>query len=74
MVCFNNLDEMRAFLERAGIIIEVPKTDKHYLIIGAYTGTPIGCTSDVIDALFEEPEASFVEVAYDLCPIHNGEE
>ena len=72
-VCFQNFSEMQSFLEQAGIKIKYPRSDKHFIIIGHYTGRPIGCTSDRLSILFEEPEATFQEVEYDACPIHNSE-
>lgn len=69
MVSFNNLDEMKAFIERAGGTIVIPDDEKHYLIIGAYIQKPIGCTWDRLDVLFEEPEATFEEIDPDQCPV-----
>lgn len=49
-----------------------PVPDRHYLIIGGYTGQPIGCTwgeSGKLDVLEEEARATFREIPKEQCPI-----
>ena len=49
----------------------------HYLIIGAGTGQPIGCTNGEFGkegVLCEEPqETSFIKIKRSKCPICKGE-
>lgn len=47
----------------------------HYLIIGAYSKKPIGCTcgnSGKKDVLEEEPGSTFIKVQRRKCPICKG--
>lgn len=48
----------------------------HYLIIGKYSGDPIGCTcgkGDHENVLAEEPGSTFKRVRRQDCPICNGD-
>lgn len=48
----------------------------HYIIIGAYSKKPIGCTcgcSGKRDVLAEEPGCTFKRVSQKRCPICKGE-
>lgn len=52
------------------------KFSPHYLIIGAYSKKPIGCTcgqSGKNDVLAEEPGCKFKRVSRKKCPICKGE-
>lgn len=76
-VCFGNFYELKEFLARAGIEVSEPQDDdKHYIIIGHYSGLALGCCSGSgrMDILFEEEEATFEEVKKDECPICSAEE
>lgn len=70
-VCFNSVEKIKDFFERGGYEVTLTKQDveSHWLIIGYYTKLPIGCCSDRMDVLFEEPDSTFQLINRLECPV-----
>lgn len=71
MPYFGNQYELEQFVEKAGGKIIWPKSHYHYLIYGAFVDEPIGCCTDRLSALIEEPDSTFRRVKKSECPICN---
>jgi hypothetical protein len=54
---------MKILLWKWQLSIEITPKDRYYEIIGGYTGTVIGWTSDPEGVLEEEPKATFREIS-----------